>query len=525
MENFGEYIGYIVFLVLFVLPRILKLFKKTGSSGPSPVPPTLEEMLEGRTIGVKDREEKEDTAYIEEQLENLGRRANSLLLGTEEVERRVQSRGGPVVRLKPVIASNLKSPLSRIISDIQGLKTRTHRTEREILQLEGALSRLEKGLSIATTMVDQRLHPATSELLSTLDVAAKDCLSPYMVHARRLEIPYPTHFAVTIAAEAGLDAANALPFVAPLVVDQRTADLPRSWVQLVSDISLDVYHATPGLARRLAMDLGTMPSPLSLAHYGSTRSMMQGLVGAWLPRIFADVGAAIELGPAIVSGLNANVGAGLDEQNAVLATVGQSEEMPPAHIRMFAALRTVARMGFTEQSKAAWETWRRRLNYPKEIGVRDREGGEGSVSTAMALDIVARVVDYLFGEPLSAFGGYPLSNIPYLRCDDACMARMTAVASHLVKGRPTNAPGRILIGGALLAVEKSPTSERRIGDAALKSLRGKGVEVDVERPKATGAPATLSEVVRSRELAMRAIAVGAAVAPRRNVLGRSGYRK
>jgi hypothetical protein len=293
----------------------------------------------------------------------------------------------------------------------------------------------------------------------------------------------------------------------------------------VSDISLDVYHSTPGLARQLAMDLGTMPPPLSLTHYSSTRSMMQGLVGAWLPRIFADVGAAIELGPAFVSGLNANVGAGLDEQNAVLATVGQSEEMPPAHVRMFAALRTIARMGFAEQSKAAWETWRRRLNYPKEITVRDREERAETVSTAMTLDIVARVVDYLFGEPLSPLGGYPLSSLPSLRCDDACMARTRAVASHLVKGRPTNAPGRILIGGALLAVEKSPTAERRIGDAALKSLRGKGVDIGGSGQETVRAPVTLSSVTSSRELAMRAIAVGAAVAPRRNVLSRSGYRK
>jgi hypothetical protein len=335
-----------------------------------------------------------------------------------------------------------------------------------------------------------------------------------MIHARRLDIAYPTHFAVTIAEEAGFDAANTLPSVAPLVVDQKMADLPRGWVHLVSDISLDVFHATQGLSRKLAMDLGTMPSPLSINHYANTRTLLQGLVGAWLPRLFADVGASLQLGPAFVSGLMANVGAGLDEQNAVVAAIGRNEEPPPMHVRMFAALRTIARMGFADPSKTYWETWKRRLNYPKEIVIKDLDGNSAAIDASAALDITSRVVDYLISEPLEPLGGYPLAAVPSLGCDAACIDRMQKAAASLVEGNPVNAPGRIIIGAALLAVEQSPTSERRIGGVALKSLLGKGIDTAPSERRVTIEGVAPKDVIHSRELALRALAVGAALAPR-----------
>lgn len=518
MEGFEEYIGYIVFFVLFVLPRILKLFKRNKPAAPPADIPSLEEMLEGQTIELDDdviEEPEADMAYLDDGFDDLAASANDLLKRVAEVERRVQSRGSVVAKMTPVITANLKTPVAELVTEIDDLREgRAGRNESQLFQIRAALSHYEKGLFLATMMVDQRLHPATSELLNTLDVAAKDCLMPYMVHARRLDIPYPTHFAVTIAAEAGFDAANALPFVAPLIVDEKKADLPRSWVQLVSDISLDVYHATPGLARQLALDLGTMPSPLSLHHYPNERALAQGLVGAWLPRLFADVGAATQIGPAFVSGLNANVGAGYDEQHATVAVIGQNEELPPMHVRMFAAIRTVARLGFAEVSKDIWETWRRRLDYPKAIKVTDRDGNATSISTAVVLDSIARVVDYLVSEPLDALGGYPLTSIPSLRCDSSCTKRMDDVARRLVKGEPTNAPGRILIGAALKAVAKSGTAERRIGDAALKSLQGKGIQAQVAARAGAGGPINIFDVTSSPDLAMRAVALGAALAPR-----------
>ncbi len=520
MEDFGQYIGYIVFILVFVLPRILGALKKMRSPSGKPLEvPTLEEMIQGQVLTVEDDAE-EDTAHLDGQIDELANEANALLGQVAELERQVRSRGEWVAKMGPIIESNLRRPLQKTVSHLRLMQDGTNRTEHRIYQLQSTLSRLTKGLDIATMMVDQRIAPATADLLDTLDVAAKDCAMPYMVHARRLNIEYPTHFALTVARETGFDAANALPSVAPLVVDQKIADLPRSWVQLVSDISLDVYHSTPGLARKLTMDLGTMPPPLSLSHYGNTRALVQGLAGAWLPRLFADVGAAMQLGPAFVSGLNANVGAGLDEQRAVLATIGHSEETPPMYVRMFTALRAIAHMGFSERSKESWESWRRRLDYPKALTLRDREGQTAVLPTAAALDIVARVVDYLVKEPLAPLGGYPLASLPQLRCDRACMTRMETVAKSLMKGQPVNAPGRILIGAALLAVEKSSTVERRVGDAARKSLKGKGVAAAGPTSAVPGAEVTLANLRHSRDLAARAVALGAALAPRGARLGR-----
>jgi hypothetical protein len=91
---------------------------------------------------------------------------------------------------------------------------------------------------------------------------------------------------------------------------------------------------------------------------------------------------------------------------------------------------------------------------------------------------------------------------------------MQKAAASFVEGKPVNAPGRIIIGAALLAVELSPTSERRIGGVALKSLLGKGMDTAPPERRVSLEAVALKDVIHSRELALRAVAVGAALAPR-----------
>ncbi len=530
MEEFTEYIGYVVVLLVYLLPRILKWLAKRSSADAKPPKPkkevtpepvvVLEEALE-ELAGV----EVDDRKISASELEELAVTAQAALARADEVVRLCQIHGGSVAKLLDTVQSTCANPLRAIVDHLASRRERDDRPDWDDAQrVRTNLGRLDRLSQTLQGMVERRVRPDSAEIFGLLDTAAQECLVPFITHARRLELSYPTRFAAVVYGEPGEDMASLLvdANIAPVVIKEKMERLPHSWIHLASDTALDVFHSTGGLARRIAADLAVMPAPMSLNHYSDQGSFIAGLFGGWLPRLFADTCAALMLGPGFAAGLRMWQRRDADPTEAVTTIVGDHLHagVPPLHVRMFVACRVLQHLRLGDEGPLRWSDWNSRIGSPQTFVVVGTDGRSGELPVKAVLQRVSRIVDYLMDEPLAPLGGFILPAIPSLICDERTFEGMNEAAERFANGEPVDVPGRVILGAALLAAEKSQTMEQRIASAALHSLAGEG-EV-IEQPAVQTADAlSLREHVRSRELLVRAIVTGAALAPR---TGRRGPR-
>ncbi len=523
MEEFTEYIGYVVVLLVYLLPRILKWLAKRSSADAKPPKPkrekkpepvvVLEEALE-ELAGI----ETDDQKISSSELEELTETAQTALVRADDVVRLCQIHGGAVAKLLDTVQSNCANPLRAIVDHLASRQEHGDRPDWDDAQrIRTNLGRLDRLSQTLQAMVERRVRPDSAENFGLLDTAAQECLVPFITHARRLELPYPTRFAAAVYGEPGEDMASLLvdANIAPVIVKEKMERLPHSWIYLATDAALDVFHSTGGLARRVAADLAVMPAPVSLNHYSDQGSFIAGLFGGWLPRLFADTCAALMLGPGFAAGLNMWQRRDADPADAVTTIVGDPLHagVPPLHVRMFVACRVLQHLRLGDEGPLRWNDWNSRIGSPQAFVVEGKDGRSGALPVKALLERVSRIVDYLMDEPLAPLGGFILPAIPSLICDEQIFEGMNEAAERFANGEPVDVPGRVILGAALLAAEKSQTMEQRIASAALHSLAGEG-EVIESQVVQSEAPVTLREHIRSREHLVRAIVTGAAIAPR-----------
>lgn len=477
-DIFSEYIGIIAFLLFLLFPRIFRWIITRGGRAPSPIEKTLENILQGE-VKVPDVVPAEVIAARRAEVGKLRKRTEKLLTEAQKLSSLCKIRGGAVGTLQVIVETGAVSPLSSLHKDLKRLDTRgAPPNDYEIKERRASVRKFKTVLGILDQMVNQRIQPAQSRLLGILDSAVKDCLMPYLAHAKRTGAPYTTRFALTVIEKAGQDLAAALESsaVAVALADPKVADVPRGWVNLVSDISMDVYYSTKGLSQKLMQSVGAMSPPISTPQNANTQAAVAGLLGAALPRIFGDVGAALYLGPDAATGLSATLGRGADEDRAVVWEIGRDIGAEvPMHLRMFAMCRALHYGGFSGDAEQIWASWQQRMGNPTQMTVKDPSGKKATVTTALLLQSISRTVDSIAAAPIAALGGRPLTKIPGLMCTVGDRARMKEISGPLTDGVPVNAPSRIIMGAALYAANKSVTTERRIGTAALKSMDGKGI--------------------------------------------------
>jgi hypothetical protein len=517
-DSFAEYIGYLVFFIFFILPRILKALagKKGGKSKAPAKTPTLEDILAGQTV--QQAEPSYSAAELkayQESVQALAGDRDALVAEAADLMQTAKSRGGGVLKMKGITEDALIPYLNRLEKRITRLNANIDEpNESEVHQIRAVLSRLSTISSLLVQMTEQRLKPDRSDILGVLDTACKEALVPFRIHAGRMNLNFPTRYVLSVMDDAGADFAHLLEGsrIAVAVVDRRQADLPRAWANVVSDVGMDVCYSSQGLLKRLKSDLGALAAPVSAIQYQNPRMLIGALLGGWLPRIFGDVVAALYLGPGCAFGFTLSSEG--DEPLTAEIKVGQKLKAP-AHVRVFAASRALSHIGFQKEAREIWENWQRQQGNPSTIALKDASGKTAKIPVAPVLEVIARVVTYLVTDPIPLLGNYPLAHIPSLGCDARIMARITELIPYLLEGRPRNAPSRVIIGAALLAQERSPTMERRIGKAALLSIAGKGEVVSAPSISGrTAAPAIL-DVAHLPGLAMEAMAAGAALAPRR----------
>ncbi len=521
-DSFEKYIGYIVFFVIFVLPRILKAIqgKKRTPEKTAPVPNPIEELFRGDTpdAGEEALEDVVPPGY-EDEIDRLKKETRVLLDRARSIVQTCAARGGGLQGLNEIGRNNAVQPLEDLDGRLDGWRSRPEEANEHAIYRAGLfLDEMGELLHLLDRLVSQRRQPGKADLLGQLDASVREALLPFLIHARRMGLEYPTQYALTLMGDGEnlpgelLGESN----LAVVIVDEPTSTLPRSWALMISNFYLDVFHSIRGMAHRITTDLGIVPTPLATLSYRrgqNLRALAGSVAGTFVSRIFADAAAALFLGPGFVFGLRSSVGTGSQEDNALQVSLGESGQSP-MYVRVFAACRALSHVGYGKEAQEQWRQFNRRLGEPSEIVVMDLGKKPVVLPVNTILGSVARMVDFIVKEPLAPLGGYSLGGVPTLVCDGSCAAYMKQIAVDLGQGIPRNAPARVIVGAALYAVGRSSTNERRIGDAALKALGGKGVEAVEVKSVSPGAPATLQEAVQSPEFIMRAIVAGAALTPR-----------
>lgn len=525
MDDFSEIIGYLVFFIFFVLPRILKFLSKNKKKPQPPKPskpvkpmgvPTLEEILNPAPA------EPAMPSYSEAELRAyramIDRLEGEIITHSEEVLDVVnfaKARGGGAEKMATIIPSTTTGPLRQMQRQVQRLKANiVEPNDGAAYNLEQQLLRQRNIFGLLRQMTEQRIKPDRAEILSTMDMACKEAFRPFQIHANRMNLPLQTEYMLSVMDDVGTDFAALLQHtnVGVAVVSKAVAELPKGWIEPISDVGMDVCYSTKGLLRQMESTLGTVSPPRSVGHYRDVKAIVAGLISAWLPRIFGDVVCVLYLGPGALYGMQALYNA--DE--TLVSDLGHTTMRFPLHLRVYLAARVLARMGFQALASERWEAWERRLGNPQELSLKD-----GSQQVTFPLSplrqAVGNVVDYLIKEPLPRLGNHPLPHVPSLLCNHATLERMEAMVPFLKKGEARNGPSRVIMGAALLAQEEFPTMERRIGRAAMDGMAGKGVIVAAPPiPSLAGGQApSILDAARTPRLTAQAVALAAALAPRR----------
>lgn len=527
LEDILDILGYIIVVVFAVLPKIINWLTKRGQQTdpkkktteippkeaiPRPMP-DLEDVLEQVLSGKKDHH-----GIDLQEFDVLVATVKAQLAKTRDLLDTVKNRLASSPPLVETLEKHCQRPLERHRRRLQELgKQGETPSQEEASELRQSTQLLGARLQVIEAIIDRRIRPATAKTARILDLVAGECLALYITFGSAVRLNYPTRQALTIEGPLGEDFSTPLvgTHLAVTAVLNDAEGHPESWVNIPSDIAIDFVRNVPGLERRIAAGLGLLPPPLSFSHYQNKDSFVLGLVGGWLRRIVGDTATAAQLGPGFAAGIVRWSETGIIAEEVLTARIGGARDMfvPPLHVRVFVACRVLQHLGLLDEGSQRWSQWAAKIGPSQELRLVNQERQVQTIPADDVLRIVQQVVDYLALEPLEQLGGISFLGLPSLRCEPGGVESMKHIAASLKNGQPMDAPAAVIIGATELAIEKNPSFERRISNAALRSFLGEG-ESPVRAGKLALPVENLAGIFTSSEKLVRAILIGASLAPR-----------
>ncbi|MFO8074334.1 MAG: hypothetical protein R6V85_20925 [Polyangia bacterium] len=524
-----ENIFYLLLALVFWLgPALLKLLRRRSASRPQPQPqppPQRPEPAQRTAAAPEPRPEPEPEPVLEplpepaapvSRIEALRRRTAAVEGLASELRRRALLHGGATERLMPTILSRGIEPAAELT---RRLEAGSALDWDDLLRIENQLGRLEEDVERIQRALEQRTGAVNSDLLELLDLVAQDCLNPYSIHARRLEIAeIPTRAAVLITpAESAPESID--PSLATVAIEERELDAAGSWTRIAGRVARAVLQARPEAIRELRAASG-LPDPASAdALFSSTgRLTVSALAAAWLPVLAADALATVQLGEAYAAGLQPPVGRSRERDEASRIAIGSrlGSAAPPLHVRMYIVCRSLESTGLAEEAAQRWERWVSSLDDAERMEIAGHGFSPIPLDADRVLSAVAPIVEAVFDHPVRALGHYPPARIVGLALGSNEAERMRESAMILAEGRAVPADPRIAIGAAALAVESSSSLESRVRGAALRSLEGEDLDDPSARAEQHAALGDFASLRRGGgETFARAVTLAAALAPMR----------
>lgn len=524
MEELLDKAWYLVAILFWLIPTIMRWVAKRRREQPQPPPadppravPATKPAPATRQTAAAPRVSASlpGPAADVGQRESMLARARAALETARDLERRATLHRGAAARLLPVIRDDCAEPLDVIASRLADRGQPLGPGEYQ--RLEPELARLTRLAGLLGLVLDQRTKVARASLLHLLDGAAQDCLLPYLVHARRLDVPFRAARAVVLIDPAGEVAAPSLAAddLAAAVIEEDALDRPAGWSELASQVALAWVRGVPGLTPRLASELGLPEARSAAAQFQATgRLTIAGLVSMWLPHLAADALASLQLGPAFAAGLAQSLAWTGGPERALECRVGRGFGLgpPPLHLRMYTTCVTLDRLGLEQEASARWERWKKQLGEPAAVVLASDRFPPVSVPLDRAYGYVAGAIEGVMTRPLTPLGGYPLARIPDVALDPETTRAVEAAARSLAAGEPVVEPPRTVLAAAALAADVAPYSESRIRRVALASLGDVGADVAHDPRSSRRAVAGRTnprEMLRDPAFFVRAVAIAA----------------
>jgi len=329
----------------------------------------------------------------------------------------------------------------------------------QVAVVRAAAEQLENLLSVVKLMASERRNPALTDLLGDSDALAAACYRPIVDFCTARGIPLASDRTATIIGgdKLYLLAVDDPSGLAPIVLPELWATDLGWWPALAHEIGHDFYLSIRGLDAELRNRL-TLPRGKGLPSGGQlTTRDVDSAVGAWQEELFADAFGTFMLGPSYVSTM-ARLFAKPSAPNQACAAQRDDagtgyEEHPPGHVRVAAACRLLARMGYGAEADRLEATWRKLHGSPDRVFLPTR------ANTWVAIDdqaLIARAHQLgatLYETGLDVLNGIPLRSIPGLDFGPREHELAKAARETLAAGRrPANTRDpRLLIAGAVQA--------------------------------------------------------------------------
>jgi len=355
-------------------------------------------------------------------------------------------------------------------------------------------------------MADQRRDPSLAELIDDADALSEACYGPVVDYCRANDVPLSSDRTAAFFGDACSPALGRLDDPTGLAI----LYLPWKWLAEVErwpaighEVGHDFYGSVAGLDAEVLLRHGLTDAATDArvldGRDGVRQRDVERIVANWRHELIADAFGVMMFGPAFVVTTAAIFARPERPQETLAVDVDEAgaayEVHPPGHVRVVAACRLLARMGYGLAGVRLEEQWRARHGEPTGILLPVPEGWM-RVPDEPFLDRAVALGASLYEEGFSALRGIPLSSMPGFDFGPReHEAALRARDELLADARVSTTDARLLIAGAVLAWAERPGEGVRLLGAARRAVGKLPLRVPDDGvgalPGATTTPAAL----------------------------------
>jgi hypothetical protein len=426
MEDFGQIIGYVIFILMVVVPRLLQMLGRKNTA--------LDADKQPRPKPVA----KPDPPIPPELAAPVAARAREIFARGIELQRLCELHQRTTAPLAAPIAQMVQGPLTATLKSLESFTKGESKLTASLLRASEVLvDRHSRLVALLEHLVEQRIMPGTAGQLQALDALAQDCLLEWIDAATDRGLTYPSRRAVVLLGEPCVETAELLSqaMLAPVVVPAQKSDRVEGLISIPHGIALDLILSVPGLMQRLER---YSPGNEQLLHLGANFDAKQ-----FTAVLAADTVASLSMGPSYCAGLC-----------AVLESSAEIQiEAVPSGLRLYAACLAVELAGHANEGQSRLERIFSRV--------------EDFSMPQSLLPYADAIVRDTLGVIASATG---IGTNPERQ--KTMHAKMERLADELAGGSLLRAPTvpKELLGGTLLAYETKPAQESRLVHGLLSTL-------------------------------------------------------
>ncbi len=370
----------------------------------------------------------------------------------------------------------------------------------------------------------QRSDPKLSRMLADVDAVLAALAEPIVVHAASQGIALPElrfSAVANVSADRAKEATQGSTLI-PVSVSERFADTPEHWVFLGRHVGRALFEALPGWASEIYRAHRLPPTLFVPPGHGAyDADTARAALGVWLPELFADAFATHSLGPGYASALATSLARPMQPMDTLVArTQGRFlSTVPPAAIRMHVAFAALQRLGLHEWQQRLRTRWELAHGASESLYLPLSDGRLMAVPLAYMLGELDPILVTLLDEPQVALGQETWLDVPGFAYLHAEHAQAQRVADAFLRSEAVDAPPRVLIAGAALAMDTNDAARAKVTAALARSIRGAGTldaapnAFDGSLSKPGGAHPTLAAALRDQGLVRDALVIGAAFVP------------